>query len=203
MKRQLVLVCGVILFALGCTQGAPTISPTEELPPIVLDKDIFEARTLELYDFAFTGRVNKLVGSLEVSFDGGGSWIALESTTQSSLKIDLASCTTLCQFSYEVSNVGQRWPRVMQMQAGDEVSGLVRGRSNFGFTTPTVFKLRRLQRGFFAIGSIGLNRVGAKSKTLTGGFSVLGGKLEAQPVKAATLTNGTTTIQIKTQGVLQ
>lgn len=201
MKWQHVLACGVILFTLGCTQGAPTISPTEELPPIVLDDDNFEARTLELYDVLFTGRVSKLVHTLEVSLDNGSSWVSLDNTAQSSFKIDLATCSSHCQFSYEVSNVGQKWSRVMQIQPGEEVTGLVRGRSNFGFTTPAGFKLRRLQKGFFSVGSIGLNRVGAKSKTLTSGLKVLGGKLEAQPVSAVTL--GSTGVVIHNQGVIQ
>ncbi|MBX3016938.1 MAG: hypothetical protein KF767_03540 [Bdellovibrionaceae bacterium] len=203
MKWQLALTCLAVFFALGCTQGSPTISATEELPPIILDRDTFEARSLELYDLTFSGRVSKLVSSLEVSMDNGGSWIPLENTPQSSFKIDLASCSSHCQFSYDVSNVGQRWSRLMQMQHGDEVTGLLRGRSNFGLTTPTIFKLKRVVRGFFAVGSIGLNRLGGKVKTLSGGFSVQGGKLESQPIRAATLTDGTTSVQIQVQGVVQ
>lgn len=203
MRWQLVWTCSALFFALGCTQGAPTISATEELPPIILDHDSFESRSFDLFDITFSGRVSKFVSELEVSFDSGGTWTKLENSLQSSLKIDLASCSVNCPFTYAVNNVGQKWARVSALPLGEEITGWIRGTGVYGFTSPTTFKLKRLNRGFFAVGAIGLNRLGTKAKTLSPGFKVLGGRLEAQKTKSVTLSDGTTSVTIKAQGVVQ
>lgn len=194
---------GVFALALGCTQGTPSISATEELPPIILDQNFFESTKLDLYDVTISGRVTKFVNSLEVSFDGGNSWSALENTQQSSLQIDLASCSTNCQFSYAVNNIGQKWPILMLLPTENEAQGLLRGSSLYGTTLPVPFKIKRLKRGFVAVGSIGLNRIGAKAKTLNSGFKVLGGKMEAQVARDLPLASGSAGVNLKSQGVVQ
>lgn len=192
-----------LIFALGCTQATPSISQTENLPAIILDQTAFESKNIELLDITLSGRVSKFVSALEVSFDGGQNWSALENSAQSALKIDLASCTVNCQFNYSVSNVGQKWSMLLQLPFGAEAQGLVRGSSLYGYTEPTAFRIKRLKRGFVSIGSIGLNRLGAGSKTLSGNFKVLGGKLEAQKIVSKSLSDGSTNITIHTQGVAQ
>lgn len=195
--------CCVALFSLGCTQGTPSISATENLAPIILDQNYFESKSLELYDIPLTGRVSKFVSSLEVSFDNGTTWSKLENTAQSVLKIDLASCSVNCPFTYSVENIGQVWPILLQLPFEAEAQGLLRGRSVYGMTEPTIFRIKKMKRGFTAVGSIGLNRVGSQQRALSGGFKVLGGKLESRKINSLSAASGVLGYELKAQGVVQ
>lgn len=180
----------VSLFALGCTQGTPTIAATEDLPPIILDHDRFESKNLSLYDISLTGQISKFVQHLEVSFDGGNSWTQMENGAQASLQLNIASCATNCAFSYALNDVGTKWPVLMQLATDEEKEGLVRGYSLYGYTQPTKFYVKKLKRGFVSIGSIGLNGMGDSSKKLTtaglSGFRVVGGRLESRKIGTGT-----------------
>lgn len=203
MKWTFAPLLGAVLFALGCTQGVPTISTTENLPAITLENDYFESKNLRLYDLILSGRVSKLVDRLEVSLDNGSTWKILESGNQSSaiggFSVDKASCTLDCRFNGSLRDIGELWVNLNSLPAETEVVGLLRGAGVFGITEVTPFRLKKLKRGFVSVGSLGLDQIGGQSKTLTGsavGFRVEAGRLEARPVQA--ISGGT-----KAQGLLQ
>lgn len=198
MKWALRITTGLALFAVGCTQGAPTISSTEDLPAITLSQTHFESKNLELFDLPLSGSVSKLVNSLQISFDGGTTWVTLENNSQSSLEIQLSACDSSCPFEYGIQNVGQQFPALNQLPVDGEAQGQLRGSSVYGNTAPTSFFIKKLKRGFVSIGSIGLNRVGGKVKTMASGIKAVAGRLEARVV-----TRGTVNVGLKSQGVIQ
>lgn len=163
----------------GCTQGQPSISAVQELPPIILDTYRYESKTLQFYDLSLNGRVVKHVDRLEVSLDDGASWIGLGNNGASSLNINLASCSENCDFNYSLPDVGSQWPVLMELPVEGEKQALLRGQSLFGVTQPTPFIIKRLKSGFFSIGSLGVNELGGQAKTLPSGLSVKSGRLEA------------------------
>lgn len=204
MKWAYGALLSVLLLALGCTQGVPTISSTENLPAIVLETDYFESKNLQSYDLILNGRVSKLVDRLEVSLDGGSTWKVLDSGNSSSaiggFSVDKASCTQDCRFYGSLKDIGEIWSDLASLPVENEVVGFLRGAGVYGNTEISKFRLKKLKRGFVSVGSLGLGPLGGKSKTLSGaaaGFRVEAGRLESRPLKS------TSDASLKQHGVLQ
>lgn len=185
--RKTIMLLG--FFILGCSQGSPTITATEDLPAIELDQNFFQSKSLELFDISLKGKISKFVERLEVSFDGGASWNAIQSDSASSLQIEKASCTVICNFKFGILNVGQQWPMLMQLPVDSEAAGLLRGYSVYGFTAAAAFRIRRLKSGYFSVGSAGKNNMGDGARKTASHFYVEGARIESRG--RTSMTGGT------------
>lgn len=180
---ELLTVWVLALAAIGCESGDLSISTTEELPPIELDRTHFEAKNIGRVSIPLSGKIPSSIDTLELSLDGGGSWKPVPLPASAILKAE--ACGRHCPFSFAITDLGARWSELQSMIGGEERSLLLRGSGPYGRTPPRSLTVKKLPSGYRALSAWSGGEVARSLKTsAVYGFKISSLQYEAEPRKA-------------------